>query len=243
MKFSTNRFLFGSSIVIARRLDEVVIGADSLQVGTDLAKAGTVCKILQIGNVFFANAGIQGNPTLGLSVHEKVREVAATSKTANEMHRKLPSVVNPMLFKAIQDTKNRYPEFYKSRIENRAVLSYAFIGIENGQIIIPFMNAIVTPNEDAQMGFQIEFKGRDDLKPTGDKVQTLIFGYQNAIREELAENPDLWDKGLVKAVRRLIETQIERTPEMVGPPIAILYIKGGSARWEHQAHCKKIQKL
>jgi hypothetical protein len=71
----------------------------------------------------------------------------------------------------------------------------------------------------------------------------IYLGAHDAIDRFRGENPDSYAVGLVKAVRQLVQLEIDDRPDSVGPPIDVLRITKDGPEWiEHKKECPNIQK-
>jgi len=71
----TQTMMTGTTIVPVRTRSDIMVGIDSKVVFANKAiKAEPVCKITQVGRVFFASAKFAGNQAAGLVVSEFARQ-------------------------------------------------------------------------------------------------------------------------------------------------------------------------
>jgi hypothetical protein len=71
----------------------------------------------------------------------------------------------------------------------------------------------------------------DCLDDCNGDVVTRFMGETEAIEGLPEETSGFWKDGLAVGVRRLIETEIAARSEYVGPPIDLLLLNPGGARW------------
>ncbi|HEY6008686.1 MAG TPA: hypothetical protein VIU40_10225 [Geobacteraceae bacterium] len=103
-----------TSIVIVRTGREIVIGADSRQNFLDPAIPSCAAeKIRQVGNVFFAAAGIAGNGATGFNVHHEVTVAAREGGSMAAMASRLEQGLAGKLIDLAAGVRRDTPEVYR----------------------------------------------------------------------------------------------------------------------------------
>ncbi|HUE80995.1 MAG TPA: hypothetical protein VMM84_02695 [Pyrinomonadaceae bacterium] len=231
-----------TTIVVVRTANEIVIGADSKvtdAAGTDTGRQ--VCKILQAGNLFVGLEGFFRNPDTGFNLDQVVSKALRLRPAAPATERVaiLTGQLTQYLFSELLYIKEKTPRVFERRFVGRPFLRIVVAGFEAGKPLVfvrEFRAAQITPQT---LGITVV---QDDcLANCQSEVVTKILGEKEAINGLAEEAPDFWQDGLAAGVRRLLEIAIASRSEYVGPPVDILSITRGSARWiQRKQECANI---
>lgn len=237
--------MFGSTVIAIRTDREIVIGSDSKVVGTDGSDRGTVCKIIQIGNIFFSHTGVAGSTSIGFDVQATVRQALESAEHLGEAIQNFLHSVHHPLHQILVATRRDAPEFYKHNIEGQSALSAVFCGVIDNIPRLSYLELKPVHHAEADDGLAIQVDQGIDVRSDNEGPAFVVIGHKNAVTTQLGEQPDIWMRtGIVSAVRRLIELQIESTPQVVGPPIAVLRMDRQSAKWVNKpSACPGIKKI
>ena len=234
----------GTTIVVARTADEIVIGADSKVTdtyGIDLNKRA--CKIRQVGNLFIAFEGLELDRQTGFNVPE-IASMALQLKPSTSATEKvsiLTGFLVSRLFNELRLLKKNAPETYYKKIEGgQMFLRIIVAGFERGRPLIFIRNFRAVELSPQDIGVSV--LPDDCLDGCQGEVVTRFLGETAAIDGLPEETLGFWQQGLVNGVRRLIETEIAARSEYVGPPIDILRIHRNGAEWiQKKAECAGVQ--
>jgi len=223
----------GTTIVVARTMDEIVIGADSKVTdtyGTDLNRRA--CKIRQFGKLFIAFEGLELDRQTGFNVPE-IASMALhlkPSASATEKVSILTGFLVSRLFNELRLLKKNAPETYYKKIQGGQIfLRIVVAGFERGRPLVFIRNFRAAELSPQTIGVSV--LPDDCLDGCQGEVVTRFLGETDAIDGLPEETPGFWQQGLVNGVRRLIETEIAARSEYVGPPIDILRIDRNDAQW------------
>lgn len=234
---------YGTTIVLFKTSREIVVAADSKSISAENRQVENLCKIVQVGKYFFVSAGLHANSELGYDFYNIAEEAAFLGTNIVESCRLFSEMVYPVLELAVRDVHKDAPEFYKTYIEGHEILNAAFFGIENNALVLFHTDAVVRAEPNRPEGFQIYRSGPINLTADGEQISVLLLGSREPIVEFLATNPAIWNMGLVAAARKLVQLEIDKEPDAVGPPIAILRLDRSGAKWiQKTPHCKSIKK-
>jgi hypothetical protein len=233
-----------TTIVVARTVSEIVIGADSKVTdayGNDLNKRA--CKIRQLGDLFIAIEGLEIDRQTGFSVPEIASKALAwkTPAPASDRVSMLMGYLVSGLLTELSHLKTHEPQTYFKKIEGgQLFLRIVVAGFENGRPLLFVRSFRALQYNPGQIGVAvIPDDCLDDCKGA---VTTRFLGESDAIEGLPDEMPDFWKAGLADGVRRLIETEIGARSEYVGPPIDIVRIGASGAQWiQKKAECSDLQ--
>lgn len=234
--------LCGSTIVLVQTPREIVIAADSKTVSLDSSLDTYMCKIIQTGRYFFANSGFHGRSFDSDEVYDAAVSAASQASDIADCCFRFNRIIGPVLREVVASARYTDIAFYHRQIEGTGtLLSAAFCGLENKKLSVSESQTMVESDDNKKEGFRLTFRRRTLVNT--ERPRFLVFGSKGAIEEHLAINPGVWNLGLVAAAKKLIEIEIEREPNIVGPPIAILRIDKTGARWiQKTPYCKSIKK-
>jgi len=233
----------GTTVVVARTVSEIVIGADSKVTdayGNDLNKRA--CKVRQIGDLFIAIEGLEIDRQTGFSVPE-IATKALASKTLAPASDKVSMLMGYLvsgLLNELSHLKTHEPQTYFKQIEGgQLFLRIVVAGFENGRPLLFVRSFRALQYNPGQIGVAvIPDDCLDDCKGA---VATRFLGESDAIEGLPEETPDFWKAGLADGVRRLVETEIGARSEYVGPPIDIVRIGAVGAQWiQKKAECSDL---
>ncbi len=234
-----------TTIVAVKTPREIVIGADSKVTDTF---GGTVakqaCKIVQVGNLFFAYEGMTRNRRTGYDIVKLAAQALALKPNASlaEKVSILTGFVTSRLFTELPSVKQYDPNTYREKIEGgQTFLTILIAGFEEGQPLLFVRGFRAVPL--SRQTIAVSVVPDDCLADCRGEIVVRSLGETAAIDGLAEETPGFWTNGAVAGVRRLIETEIAARSEYVGPPIDILRIDKTGAEWmQKKPSCPNIEK-
>lgn len=232
-KDSSGQMLFsGTTIVIVRTPTELVVGADSKRVlAADKTITKSACKIVQVGDLFFAVAGIAEDTETGFSVASVAARAAEFPGTIRSKVKSFENSIVGPLRSTVEKFRHDYPNLYPRQFGPGAnPLMIAFFGLEGTTPVLLFRAFKITSYGSQPAVITIDRRDCPGDCITGE--DSLVLGKGDAIRRFMMENPThLKTTNLVEAVRHLIEIEIEANPDEVDAPIDILRIDRSGSSW------------
>lgn len=231
-----------TTIVVARAANEIVIGADSKVTDTYGKELDSqVCKIQQVGNLFFAVEGLLRDKATGFNVPEIVSRALQLKPdaTAAEKVNILTGFLTTELFAELNRVRRDSADEFHTKLEGQTFLRIVVAGFENNRPLV-FVRQFRTAFVAGGMGVTVI--PDDCLADCKGEVVTRFLGETDAIDGLPEDNPGFWKGGLVAGVRRLVETEIDARSEYVGPPIDLLQINAQGARWiQKKPECPELK--
>ena len=222
-----------TSIIAVRVNGQVIVGADSQRrVGRDSQNTipikEPVCKIGKGDGFFFATAGLVGGG--GFDVGSLIAKASEIQGTIEQKIETVLQTIKEPLTLILDRYRQTDPADY-SRFATAPALQILFFGINEGSSFVVASEFVIpNPSPLVPVHFMIHYgKCPGDACTTGEQV--FMSGEHDAISKFLREKPGYWKVNPVEAVRELIEVQIADIPDLVGPPIDILYVDKNGARW------------
>lgn len=227
----------GTTVVAFWTPDRIIVGADSKgRRGGELGEGELlVCKIRQVGNVFYALSGLREDPETGFDAHSIVVRAYNTPGRLIDKVNAFERLVSEPLSNVLAHIKAKYPLNFERDFGNKGGgMDIVFFGYENGR---PVMITRRIGRRDYSRR-RLEYPGDFPNSPFG----AVYMGQHDSINRFRVANPGWQRMGLEKAMRRFIQMEIEEHPETVGPPIDILVIDNSGARWiQKKPECPEIK--
>jgi hypothetical protein len=235
---------YGSSIIVARNNNEIIIGADSKRVRAtteDLrnTRSELICKIVRADNIVITSAGIVGiasyNQRGGIppefDLTEVMKNTALSEGSIMDKADTLAKLLSGDLLLSISEwAKKKVPALFKQIFIGGQLLQVVMAGLENGTptfIVIAFEPSI-SPSGELKINF--DFHPCPGIACPSNFVY-IFMGKHEAIDRYLPQDPDMWKNDPVDVVRKLIEIEVTSEHETVGPPIDILRITKEGSEW------------
>ena len=246
---------FATSIVAVRNNDEIVIAADSKTTltpardGMGEPESIAKCKIVQVGNLFFASAGSAGigsvefygnvDPVFNLKevIAKGLAGKGRIADKVNKLEKDLVINLAQIAEKARQDNA----AFFLERFVKHPIHSVIVAGLENGELLLMVRTFKLIISPSGSLSFEI---GRFTCPGDCDSpFITLFEGQTEAIRTYLQVNRYfLYRTDPVTAVRNLVDLEISTNPSFVGAPVDILRITRKGTEWiQRKSLCPDIQ--
>ncbi|HEY0385799.1 MAG TPA: hypothetical protein VGC64_07290 [Pyrinomonadaceae bacterium] len=233
-----------TTVVAVKTPLEIVVGADSKVTDTfGNAFAGSACKIVQAGNLFFAYEGLARDRRTGFDITKTARQALQLKPDATVSERVsiLTGLVATELFAELASLKQHDPETYREKIEGgQTFLKILVAGFEGDDplLFVRQFRAVQLNSQPAGVSVVPD----DCLADCREAVVIRSLGETAAIEDLPEETPGFWAEGITEGVRRLIETQIAARSEYVGPPVDILRMDKTGARWiQKKPSCPAIE--
>ncbi len=140
----------------------------------------------------------------------------------------------------LQVRRNSAEEF-RVKSEGQTFLRIVIAGFEGNKPVI-FVRQFRTVFISRNVGLMII--PDDCLDDCDGQVATRFLGETDAIDGLPEDTPGFGKDGLVDGVRRLVEIETQARSEYVAPPIDILQITSGGAKWiQKKLECPTLQPL
>ncbi len=221
-----------TAIVAVRTGNEIVVGADSLAlIGTKSDRGTLVCKIGNVGTVFFAVSGLLHDRTTGFSITQVIERAAEKATSPREIANEVKVLALRRLPNMVANIRHEDPQYFMTEIRDKIATSVLVFGVEEGQVALHWVGFRVREVSSTGLLLEsesIECPGR--MCPSNGPVSVRL-GRHDAIDAFLEQNPGIWKIGLVDAVRELVELQIEATPSLVNGPIDIIRVTREGHEW------------
>jgi hypothetical protein len=219
-----------TSIVAVRVNDRLIVGADSKETRADnLPVTERFCKIGRASGFYFVTAGFVRVLNSEFDAHTIITNA---SRIAGKIEGKITAVeqaVTGPLIRALTRHRQRYPLDYRQRFKTGSALQIIFFGVEAGSTFMITSEFISTPPDLEHIQLKINRSKCPGECPDGDDI--FAGGENDAFEKFLNDKPNYWKINPIEAVRTLIELEIKNSPNLVGPPVDILYVDKNGAQW------------
>jgi hypothetical protein len=234
---------YGSSIIVARNDNEIIIGTDSKRVRTateDLsdARSELICKIVRADNIFITSAGIVGidsyNQRRGIprefDLTEVMKKAALSEGSIMDKADTLAKSLSGDLLRISEWVKKKMPALFKQMSFGKQLLHVVMAGLENGTPTFIVMAFELSISPSGEQKINVEFHPCPGIACPSNFVY-IFMGKHEAIDRYLPQDPDIWKNNPVDVVRKLIEIEMTSEHETIGPPIDILRITKEGSEW------------
>jgi hypothetical protein len=229
----------GTYIIAAKWRGEVFIAADSLRRFTG-GVTDSICKIVQVGQIFFASSGLSVEPDTGFDIQEICTAAIIAGGTIRECLDRLSELINEPLRVALERMKADEPDKYEE-LEDKLAITVVFCGVENRVLLVRKYFPKDEPGPVA-IGTKIADElGEGEIVHLG-VPKSCEFNHEIWSRQ--IPNPEI---DFVGTLRGSIQIEIDKDaagPESkrtVGAPIRILRIGAQGAEWVQNEGCPDIQ--
>jgi hypothetical protein len=223
------KVLPATTIVIYITPDFVIMAADSKGVFTN-AKTNkqsveSVSKIYKSGNRYFSVAGLALNTTRSLNIAAIANERLSHTSNLETAIDQLKLDIKEALLTYLSNQKKNNPTLYRNNLSEKYVTSIGLVTIQNNR---PYTHLIgFAASDKGQLKISVEeevYKGansKDAVYYLGTSGE--INRYMNSIQTNKYEP--------VEFVERLMNLQIDKTPQLVAGPVDILKLTNRRATW------------
>lgn len=205
-----------------------VLAMDSritLTAGDYVARGGDTCKIRAAGRFYLAIAGLHDHPATKFDAWQLAAEAVAGAHSVEEAAMLVEKRLGPELQTALFNIQASDVAGFRRHFA-QAHLAIAIAGMDAGA---PAMAArAFLPDANAAL----------HVVRWSKPASAFVFGETKAISAVYTKPAALVDAvGAIEAARRLVQLEIDRAPERVGPPIAILQLTNDGANWVQGGLC------
>lgn len=227
----------GTAILVLRKENEIVLGADS-KVTTISLDGLTIacpprCKIKQAKSLFYASSGMSNYSPSEFSANDNALNSIMDTDTIADAIKLFETVTRAELRVAIEHLKTHHPDIYSHGI-HRESSGIVIAGFESGIPIIALRTIYARKyrNGFRVYGIQEYVDNHHQRQRWGTHLGEgmAMFKYANT-------HPSFWHDDPIGAVRRLLTLQAEATPENVGEPFSIVRITEAGAEWVDRGLC------
>jgi len=224
-------FLSGTTVVAIRNDNQVTVGADSK--GTWYGKQKTTqthCKIRQTGSLFYAFAMMTEHPQSGYSIPAIVNQVSQSNGSILQKAAFFENIVRDPIIRALEMIRRDYPDDFKRKHLKDPVLQIIFFGFEVNAPVLLARQFRVNTSTDGSLQLTIDRNDCPGMEcPKG--LARLTMGEHGEIDRFLKRQPDFWKANVTEGVKRMIQLQIDATPDKVGGPIDLIVVDGNGGHW------------
>ncbi len=241
-----------TTIVVLRTPDQIVVAGDSLSGLTRVRDSLTgiagetknsACKIIRVGNVFFASSGIGSDSETGFDVREIARASGEESNGLLTLQN-FERVYLPSLAKELNFLRLANPAVYQKQSVENGPSAIVFFGFESGST---FFHARGYGASSSIFGEAVSVRTVSAFDCPGDncpvkrdsRIANVNFGSSAAILRYLAPLV-VPEADLLTVANKLVELEITDNPSEVGGPIDILRVTKNGGCWiKHEKECGK----
>jgi hypothetical protein len=222
---------YGTTVIVMRTSDGVLVAADAKVIRPG-STSPPRCKIHQYGKVFVAIAGISKSEGVGFDTERVVRTALATPGPLLSKMESFRTAASKYLLADVEYEKKSNPPLYERDYKGRRILDVTFASM-NGDM----------PEAVVQTFFVDGAGTLHDLRSALADHLVLATGMTNAIKSYTDQNSEWYSQlGPDVAIKKLMELEIASNKDAVGPPLSILEMNRGGARWVEQGVCPAIRK-
>lgn len=241
---------YGSSIIVVRNDNEVVIGTDSKRLretkeNLSDARSELVCKIVRADNIFIASAGIAGILPYGrgeipseFDLTEIMNKAALIEGSIMDKAGSLSKAVDGALLRISGWAKKKMPAFFEKMFIGKQLLQVVMAGLEKGAPTIITLAFEPRLSPSGELRIDVEAHPCPGIGCPGGSV-SILMGRHEAIDRYLPLDPGIWKNDPVEVVRKLMEIEVTSESETVGAPIDIVRITKEGSEWvQEKDMCK-----
>jgi hypothetical protein len=238
--------VYASSVAVIRTPSAIYAAADSFSYNTSGQSASDLCKIIQVGNVFFATSGLEEftftNSAFNFSPWEIARAAARFPGTMADKGARFTQLAYAPFLRSVRLIKLYNPTAYQTGILGRNALAAIFFGLNPGNI--PAYDTERFRVDDFGQGPVITLSkltcpGKD-CTISDDNIG--MIGLNDLALKEAAKPGFLTKTDWAKDVEHLVEVEAAAYPNVVKPPIDVIRISASGAHWiHHKKECPAIQ--
>lgn len=243
-------------VVIVRTPDSIVVGADSAETGP--SGLTEVCKIAQVGGVFFtATGGVKWNGTEFNAITIAKNACEKTKGKIADKAKAFENLVHVPLQKSLQDASRRAPDYFKRLYDLEYCLEVVFFGVENNVSVTNWVKFRI--KKASNLPLDVESKifacpGNACLGEREKERSQIALGDSDQFQAYLINNRSyFYTEDPAKLVKKLVQIEIDHANEQakqnggfpnVAGPINILRVTSKKAEWveANSKTCPKIVK-
>jgi len=222
----------GTSVVVIRTPQEVVIAADSAVIiqGDGLTPStGSACKIFAVDDkLYFAVSGIVNDSHTGFHVPEIVASIARQGGAPSAMQTKIETEVTAAVLRELPEVKIRDPQGFEKLAKAPGAVSVMLAGIDKG---VPFATSFSLGLTRSADGSAAPVILRDSCPGNcASGVRAFEVGESAAI-EQLRKSGGMPALPMPELARYLVQAEIDSRAPNVGGPIDVLRITPEGPIW------------
>ena len=229
-----------TTIVGIRASNGIIIASDSLQkfiipsTGPDAPAKSireSVCKIRQLGNIFYAISGsLVSNTKTGFDVDKVIAESFQKDADIADNASRFEKEIQKPLEEALENVKIEHPNYFEQSIYSHDFIQILIAGIENNVPILVVLGITVVSSLHEPVRIETNKYGCQG-STCPQELFLIAVGKHDVLDRYVYDNPNIWNTSLINAARRLVELEIADKPEDVGPPVDILFIGLSQIQW------------
>jgi hypothetical protein len=217
----------GTSVILVRTDEHIVVGSDSLWSGKPPKH---LCKIKQVGPVYFAGSGLYEESNTGFSLQGIAADAIKNGGySVIGSARYFAAHAAPVFAQTATAIRDHDPSEYQ-HLKGPEALQIVFFGMTHGQPSYAFVSFTIKNDTGEVVGLDtniLECPGNDCVSGG---LRTILLGEIEAAMR-LKDDPTLFSNGDIEAVRKGIKAEIADKPQSVGPPIEIVVIDAKGEHW------------
>jgi hypothetical protein len=230
-----------TTVAIYRSPTKIVIGADTLfnrqtRLGPTRYR---VCKILNVGEVFFVSIGIVDNPATGFSLNSLAETAIQESHGVSASAQKLMSIGEGPVSRTLTELRKNESQYYSAHVTHKEkALGVVFVGFDAGQDIMAAVYFSIAERADGS----VKATSHLDTCPgimCPSSVQFRLYGQSDASSRYLQTHPLTGAEDPVSTAMNLIGMEADADPDNVGRPIDIITISPKGHRCSLGGQCCK----
>jgi hypothetical protein len=184
-----------------------------------------VGKIFKSGNVYFSLAGLTLNETRLFDVAKIADDAFKNTENFNAAVKKIKATVSGALLLYLNNQKKSNPRLFRNNLLEKYITSIGIITIKNKKPCTHLIGFIATDSPQLKIRTEEEIYSQ---RSTRDAVYYLgtsgeINRYMNTIESNKLDP--------IRFVEKLMNLQISKTPNLVGPPIDIIKLTPKETTW------------
>lgn len=243
------RLGFGTAILAIRTPNEIVVAADSLRKFID-GRTELVCKIVQVGKVFFASSGLALSD--GFDIQAIVTQAISERETIAARLVRLEELIEQPLREIYEHSRQDDNEAHKKVREliQRHAVEVAIFGVEE---ISPVLSVRKFSPRDLSVGSEVRVCGEDNVGVGSEEPSYVALGYCKATMTArdlgiMRTTPGL-EKDLAAFAQYVVQWEIDKqkgfsdAERFVGGPVDVLWLDEAGGRWiERKETCPEVEK-
>jgi hypothetical protein len=219
----TFSFEIGTSALVIRSADRIIIASDSRATRSDdPAWSETICKIHLVGTTVIVSAGHRREPTLNYDLTQSAVAAVRSSHDFSNQVANFERAFVPQLTRVLQAVRDIEPAYYQRRFVEQGSLAVqiAFVTL-SGDVAVRAFKPVIKDNAVYIVTERPVLPARSTIFLGEDAA---MFSLATKLGSRVIDDPAV-------SARLLLEAAISSSPALVGPPIRILEIHEGKARW------------
>jgi hypothetical protein len=232
----------GTCIIALKTADRIIIAADSRRRFPSEGRYEDICKIIQVGSIFFASSGLSLALDTGFDIQEICKEAINAAGNVSQSLQRLEEIIIEPLREAFEYSKKDDLAYYESTVKDNPV-TVAFFGIQEGS---PILSARKFYPVDTDNGIDIRITRVDDVTDGTTIHMGCPMAWDIALWNRRAPDPV---KDPIGSMRAALQAQIddqshlEEKERQIAGPISIIEVDSNGARWIDQGVCPDIEQF